>query len=1080
MIIFRKTKSSHEDRRLISALALNYEANQVVSAAKVDDLKAKHPEFVEQIDKVFAADPTPQKKYLQWATDRVVDGENVDEVIEVMTEFNSEAHRLPQKDIYNKSVYKTLKDVVDALNEVSKDREGVSEKQFRTAVGHGSKESKRLVKTKDADYLYHSKNLLVVYVKTKKASCHFGFGTGWCITVKEANYFNTYRQNDNSYFYFIIDKNKSTEGIAKGEPPPGSKLNDPWAKVALQFQKAAVSEGPGGIPGVSDVIAWPLDDRARPLGQVLMHFKKLYGKEIIEALDIVYDHFSNMPDNWAWVLASNNRVNKLGGYKALYETYKGNSEFKAALVPNVLGDKELLNALALDSSPEVRLEVAKNTKTPDLLELLINDTAKVEGQKSNAFIALNSALDNFYYNPSPNWGTVFEKATTGPVDVRALIAEKCPKALFNEKFSVLLDDKSPAVTAGLMKNMFLPAEVKAKLVDKLFNQLESASEDEELDETSLSSVEPAIESSGPIAVERLLKTKNKKVRYKVVNTVLSNAYAYGSIKDKWLDSVVMLAANDDIGVRTAVAEAAKSKGRSQNLPEKVVSKLLEKDVNNTIAIVLLRDNTSLVPDNKIDELLSKLMYNPEEKIEDVLSKIYSYKPNHIFNEKLANDLIASNRISLERKCYSALNMPLSAALFGATVPSTIFDFYIKNLPEYNRQDYIKVMMKNSKITDQQFNELFSKVTSFSKAHSLTEYNIKELIVEHATPDFLSSTYEELLSHTFSNEGRKIDAMATLLRSKKLPSEVVTSVIDNLSSTTETQEPDGTVVTERGGELAQVLKNNGKFSTESLILLLNTLISNKNVSLSEENIRRIAEIPEVTGTADTQIKKALAENKKTPADVLRVLIDSYNFNNWRFHDFIAEVCKNPNTTTELLDYLITKPEVKNYSSAGYILSNDAASVEAIRTLKGYASNDILVRNRKTPTDVLDYVITREVSRSSSRGYSTEVLEKAFKHPNTPVETVLKYITQKKSKVSDAAKAALAERPDRPPPPKRGRKPKTAVEPAAEAAPMAAEEVVGVEAAYLKEAVHNLAEIFHLLPVSAFALLAVEEAAALLEE
>jgi hypothetical protein len=34
--------------------------------------------------------------------------------------------------------------------------------------------------------------------------------------------------------------------------------------------------------------------------------------------------------------------------------------------------------------------------------------------------------------------------------------------------------------------------------------------------------------------------------------------------------------------------------------------------------------------------------------------------------------------------------------------------------------------------------------------------------------------------------------------------------------------------------------------------------------------------------------------------------------------------------------------------------------------------------------------------------------------------------------------------------------------------------------LKEAVHSLAEIFHLLPVSAFALLAVEEAALLLEE
>ena len=45
-----------------------------------------------------------------------------------------------------------------------------------------------------------------MYIKNKDASVTYGAGTKWCITMRDADYFEEY-SNDNVVFYFLINKN---------------------------------------------------------------------------------------------------------------------------------------------------------------------------------------------------------------------------------------------------------------------------------------------------------------------------------------------------------------------------------------------------------------------------------------------------------------------------------------------------------------------------------------------------------------------------------------------------------------------------------------------------------------------------------------------------------------------------------------------------------------------------------------------------------------------------------------------------------------------------------------------------------
>jgi hypothetical protein len=156
-------------------------------AGKIDDLKKQLPDRAEEIDVLADADPSPTKKYLDWAVKQLIAGKDILDVSTIIKDFHNLVKRLDNKDI-NQYTFDKLNEALEKLrNTPSKTQQ------------------KQQVKTEGAERIYESDRFVVVYPKTKAAVCAYGKGTQWCITQQDARYFEDYTEQG-IVFYFIIDK----------------------------------------------------------------------------------------------------------------------------------------------------------------------------------------------------------------------------------------------------------------------------------------------------------------------------------------------------------------------------------------------------------------------------------------------------------------------------------------------------------------------------------------------------------------------------------------------------------------------------------------------------------------------------------------------------------------------------------------------------------------------------------------------------------------------------------------------------------------------------------------------------------
>ncbi|MGA1024554.1 MAG: hypothetical protein ACO3S8_07725, partial [Aquiluna sp.] len=95
-------------------LAFFLDEETLVSAAKADDLKEKHPELADEIDRLADADPTPTKKYLQWSVGQLKSGAAVEDIIEAVKGYDKALPRLQGKD-KDIGSFKTLADMQAAV-----------------------------------------------------------------------------------------------------------------------------------------------------------------------------------------------------------------------------------------------------------------------------------------------------------------------------------------------------------------------------------------------------------------------------------------------------------------------------------------------------------------------------------------------------------------------------------------------------------------------------------------------------------------------------------------------------------------------------------------------------------------------------------------------------------------------------------------------------------------------------------------------------------------------------------------------------------------------------------------------------
>lgn len=151
----------------------------LLQEGRVEDMKKKYPEHTDAVDFLVSNDPSNNNKYLQWMMKQVVKNNQQHGYVLTLTKhFHKNVQKLQKKDI---NQYKTLDELQEALSKLKppkpKDElEGEYEK------------------------LYETDEILVVKPLTHKASCKYGSGTKWCITMKNTDkYWNHYTRKTSNF-----------------------------------------------------------------------------------------------------------------------------------------------------------------------------------------------------------------------------------------------------------------------------------------------------------------------------------------------------------------------------------------------------------------------------------------------------------------------------------------------------------------------------------------------------------------------------------------------------------------------------------------------------------------------------------------------------------------------------------------------------------------------------------------------------------------------------------------------------------------------------------------------------------------
>lgn len=172
---------------------------RTLNEGKIQDLQKKYPEV--DVEYVATRDPSPTKKYLEWMLKQIEKDHSEEDLVPTVQYFHRNIQKFPQKDINQYADLKDLENEVKRLESinVSRQRSGSEEK------------------------LYEDDRYLLMRPDDKNAVMKYGAGTKWCITMRDANYYEQYTDN-NVLFYFLINKTLDPK-------------IDPMAKIAYAIHR---------------------------------------------------------------------------------------------------------------------------------------------------------------------------------------------------------------------------------------------------------------------------------------------------------------------------------------------------------------------------------------------------------------------------------------------------------------------------------------------------------------------------------------------------------------------------------------------------------------------------------------------------------------------------------------------------------------------------------------------------------------------------------------------------------------------------------------------------------------------------
>ena len=250
----------------------------VMIVKKINDPALRNILETEILSDIITADPTPNKKYIEWAARRmaaVAQRKEDDDYLKVLKnyqdspegfhEFNilsperqelvksySDEKRIQagyytniqrlealremviqqlratgrmirrSLPLYHKAAERGLmdrnidkyKDLYDWENDVYRAEREMSEREHLKTIEKEAKEN--------TDYIHDDDDFMIVRPRTSEASCYYGRGTTWCISATRSdNYFKQYT-SEGAGFYFVLLKHLDHE--------------DPYKKMALVFR----------------------------------------------------------------------------------------------------------------------------------------------------------------------------------------------------------------------------------------------------------------------------------------------------------------------------------------------------------------------------------------------------------------------------------------------------------------------------------------------------------------------------------------------------------------------------------------------------------------------------------------------------------------------------------------------------------------------------------------------------------------------------------------------------------------------------------------------------------------------------
>jgi hypothetical protein len=232
-----------------------------IDEAKSDKIKAallaKYPNDLEAVNKVLAANMLGPATWFEtmalWSANK---SEPIGETISAVASWIKNREKLGDL-----SKFKTTDELRGALNDLTS--KSAARKQADAAKA-------------ETDRVYEDKQYLVVFAKSKEASCAYGSGTTWCTAATtKGNMFYPYARGG-VWLYYIINKLSDPR-------------EDPYAKMSIGFDHAgAISWGRDGGLSVNakntglkpTVVEDYLGDKFEPImSAIKRHYKTNRGHE---------------------------------------------------------------------------------------------------------------------------------------------------------------------------------------------------------------------------------------------------------------------------------------------------------------------------------------------------------------------------------------------------------------------------------------------------------------------------------------------------------------------------------------------------------------------------------------------------------------------------------------------------------------------------------------------------------------------------------------------------------------------------------------------------------------------------------